>query len=60
LEDEYEIFIGSLFLRANNTNEYGSTINFEITKLWCERAELDALEVYDILSYMGAKANKGK
>lgn len=43
-----------------SANEYGYNINFEISKLWCKRVGLDVLEVYDILSYMGAKANKEK
>lgn len=58
MQDEYESFIGSLFLRTMSRNEYGYSINFEISRLWCEKVGLDALEVYDILSYMGAKANK--
>jgi len=60
LEDEYEQFLGSLFLRAIDAGEYGYKINFEIVKLTCKRVKLDELEAYDILNYMCAKANKGK
>jgi triphosphoribosyl-dephospho-CoA synthetase len=60
LESEHEIFLGSLFLRAIDAGEYGYKVNFEIVKLTCKRAKLDELEVYDILSYMCAKANKAK
>jgi len=60
LRDEYEKFIGSLFLRALKASEYGYEVNFEIVNRTCKRVNLDELEVYDILSYMCAKANKAK
>ena len=36
----------------------GLKINFRLVEIWCEKNELEAIEVHDILFNMLQKANK--
>jgi hypothetical protein len=58
LQDNWEDFIASLFLRSVESGENALKLNFRLVELWCEKEEINILETHDVLSAMLQEANK--
>jgi hypothetical protein len=54
---EWEEFIAALFFRAVESGENALKLNFRIIELWCDKMELDTLDVHDALNSMLCAAN---
>ncbi|MCI6989399.1 MAG: hypothetical protein MR902_07560 [Campylobacter sp.] len=59
LESEFEIRVIEMFFNALEIREYGMGLNFEFAKCYCEKFDLDIVEIYSVLNTLLGVINKG-
>ncbi|WP_244079344.1 hypothetical protein [Campylobacter ureolyticus] len=59
LEDEWEAKIVEMFFSALEIKEYFMGLNFEYCKCYCEKFNLDIVEIWSILNKLLGVINKG-